>query len=433
MMVRMSAKAYIVDLVEPREVHDAHGMFKAGDYLLRTRDSLALDTQVKIRFNFPDGNGTFIRGRIKALPASDGAPYIVRLAAGDDLEWLISRAAPYAEKVARLMATAAEKQATSSPKTRPIPPPGSRGAGKASVEKGPRTKPIQRSSASEAATTAAASGAATTAAASGAATTAAASGAATTAAASGAAATAAASGAASPITPPPSAVPPPESLAPSKEQLVERIAQMDKWVGNQTNRVERGETLQASPATSKGELVGIQTEDQVKAEAVRAIPVDVEGAAPTASIEPAAEQKPTADLQAPMEERIQALSPNQKKKLAISGNRQARAILMKDEDHSLHIWVMKNPGLVEEEVGEFSAMETLSAEALTFLLQSRRWGACPRVVKNLVVNPQTPPEAIPNLLAFLSVDDLKLLVETPGVRHLVARQARRTLMERSQF
>ena len=415
MMVRMSAKAYIVDLVEPREVHDAHGMFKAGDYLLRTRDSLALDTQVKIRFNFPDGNGTFIRGRIKALPASDGAPYIVRLAAGDDLEWLISRAAPYAEKVARLMATAAEKQATSSPKTRPIPPPGSRGAGKASVEKGPRTKPIQRSSASEAATTAAASGAATTAAA------------------SGAAATAAASGAASPITPPPSAVPPPESLAPSKEQLVERIAQMDKWVGNQTNRVERGETLQASPATSKGELVGIQTEDQVKAEAVRAIPVDVEGAAPTASIEPAAEQKPTADLQAPMEERIQALSPNQKKKLAISGNRQARAILMKDEDHSLHIWVMKNPGLVEEEVGEFSAMETLSAEALTFLLQSRRWGACPRVVKNLVVNPQTPPEAIPNLLAFLSVDDLKLLVETPGVRHLVARQARRTLMERSQF
>jgi hypothetical protein len=415
MMVRMSAKAYIVDLVEPREVHDAHGMFKAGDYLLRTRDSLALDTQVKIRFNFPDGNGTFIRGRIKALPASDGAPYIVRLAAGDDLEWLISRAAPYAEKVARLMATAAEKQATSSPKTRPIPPPGSRGAGKASVEKGPRTKPIQRSSASEAATTAAASGAATTAAA------------------SGAAATAAASGAASPITPPPSAVPPPESLAPSKEQLVERIAQMDKWVGNQTNRVERGETLQASPATSKGELVGIQTEDQVKAEAVRAIPVDVEGADPTASIEPAAEQKPTADLQAPMEERIHALSPNQKKKLAISGNRQARAILMKDEDHSLHIWVMKNPGLVEEEVGEFSAMETLSAEALTFLLQSRRWGACPRVVKNLVVNPQTPPEAIPNLLAFLSVDDLKLLVETPGVRHLVARQARRTLMERSQF
>ncbi len=382
MMTVMSARAYIVDLVEPREVHDAHGMFKAGDYLLMTKDSLPIDTQVKIRFNFPDGNGTFIRGRVKALPTSEGGPYLVRLAGGDDLEWLISRAAPYAEKVARLLAAAAERAASAGPATRPLVPGEAGVGGKRPEGKSPRTKPVKADTSAST---------------------------------------------------PPAQAQTPEQLAPSQEQLVERIAMMDKWVGQQGDRVENRETLQASPAGSREKMPGASTEDHVKSDGRRS--AKASGATPgeTAPGDLPAEPPPTSEAQASMEERIKALSANQKKKLAISGNRQARSILMKDEDQSLHIWVMKNPGLVEEEVGDFSAMETLSAEALTFLLQSRRWGTCPRVVKNLVLNPQTPPEAIPNLLAFLSVDDLKQLVETPGVRHLVARQARRTLMERSQF
>lgn len=369
-MAAMGTLAFIVDLFEPREVYDAAGMFKSGEYLLRTSDPLALESQVKIRFNFPDGNGTSILGRVSALPPCEGAPYVIRLASGNDLEWLVSRAAPCAEKVGRLLAAAAQK-AASRPATRRLSlGAGETGAGaEGTGRSGPRTRPISRQRA--------------------------------------------------PGARPPAPPPTPAEIAPREQQPAERIAQMDEWVGQQAHRIERDETREASPVPASVPGVG-QTDRLEKPAAV--------GSGPDS-----AEADSAAGAQASAEARIGALSANQKKKLAISGNRQARIILMKDEDRSLHVWVMKNPGLTEEEVSAFSAMDTLSPDALTFLLQSRRWGTSAGVINNLVLNPQTPPEAIPNLLSFLSVAELKKIVETPGVRHLVARQARRTLMERSEF
>jgi hypothetical protein len=133
------------------------------------------------------------------------------------------------------------------------------------------------------------------------------------------------------------------------------------------------------------------------------------------------------------EQKILSLPPNQKKKLAISGVKAERLVLAKDPDRALHIWLLKNPEIEEDEVEVLSRLETLSSEALNFLFGNRRWGTVAAIALNLALNPQTPPEAIPNLLTVLPTEKLKQLVNMPGIRHLVSRQARRILMERSEL
>ena len=105
---------------------------------------------------------------------------------------------------------------------------------------------------------------------------------------------------------------------------------------------------------------------------------------------------------------------------------------MQDVEQPIHLWVLKNPEVTEGEVLEYSKMSTISPEALTFLLQNRKWATTPKIVLNLALNPLTPPEAIPNLLTVLPSEVLKSIVAMDDVRHLVSRQARRVLMERTE-
>jgi hypothetical protein len=207
-----------------------------------------------------------------------------------------------------------------------------------------------------------------------------------------------------------------EQMAPTELELLRRVQKMDEVITKQQENLPPGATVQAAPPAS--------SED----------PVDSGIVAPPAE---RAKEPPRAlsddERKLSLYARISGLSTNQKKKLAISGGEEERSALMADQDRSLHLWVLKNPSLTEPEVITFSSLETLSPEALNFLLQNRRWGTNTSIAKNLALNPQTPPEAIPNLLTVLSTDALKELVNAPDIRHLISRQARRILMERSQI
>ena len=394
----MTSRAYIVDFSEPGQVADAYEhYFRNFAFLLNTSDEIKLFTQIKIRFNFPDGHGTTVVARVVSVLPDNG--YGLQLADTSVTQWVLEKAKDYAEQVERVRGKAREMKAAEEKPEEPTPAdlttrridpppkgiaptPSARTDTSADSEEedpttpGPRTKPVTRKRSQVA-------------------------------------------------TPPAQSKPPtdedptgdeldpvPEVSGPSEEELRRRVAELDRLVAEAG--AKPGETLQAAPAQPPASPVVV---------------ADTKGEA-AADKEPTPEAEPTPAPE--LVDLIAGLSDKQKKKLAISGGEDERRLLMAEPDHSLHLWVLKNPGLTEREVVDFASKPELSPDALNFLLQNRRWGTTAAVADKLVANPTTPPEAIPNLLTVLPQKKLKELAEAPGVRHLVARQARRVLMERSQ-
>jgi hypothetical protein len=394
----MTSRAYIVDFTEPGQVADAYDhYFSNFAFLLNTSDEIKLFTQIKIRFNFPDGHGTTVVARVVSILPDNG--YGLQLAETSVTQWVLEKAKKYADQMERVrgsgkeIRSAAEAPVEPTPAdltTRRIDPPpkglvATPGARSATSDKedpevatpGPRTKPVTRKK-SPVATPAAQ-----------------------------------AKIAEDPDPTGDELDPIPEPSGPNDEELRRRVAELDRLVAEAG--AKPGETLQAAPPV---------------AAAVPVTLADTQGAEEGSSEHtPPAEPTPQPELK----DLVSNLSDKQKKKLAISGGEDERRLLMGEPDHSLHLWVLKNPGLTEPEVVDFATNPNLTPDALNFLLQNRRWGTSAAVADKLVANPITPPEAIPNLLTVLPQEKLKVLAEAPGVRHLVARQARRVLMERSQI
>jgi hypothetical protein len=394
----MISNAYIVDFFEPGQVADAYNhYFQHFAFILNTTDELRLATQVKIRFNLPDGHGTTVMARVvSTLP--DGG-YGLQLSDNAPTLWLIEKSREYARRLERVRRKSAGKavpgESVPAPPpapqdappqdivtTRPITPPEAAPAHRPLMvdhRAGPQTKPISPPKREKVV----------------------------------------------PATAAPSVPGPPEvdQLVPSDLELRQRVAELDAFIA--ATEGEPGQTLQASPpAPRRPSPPPVEEQEQPLSPPLEEDAAIAAPETPTAKVVP--EDKAAERLK-----QISALSENQKKKLAISGGKDERAILMADPDTSLHLWVFKNPALTEAEVVEYAANPELAPDALNFLLQNRRWGTAPGVAHELVLNPRTPPEAIPNLLTVLPRATLESLANLPGVRHLVARQARRILMERS--
>lgn len=385
----MTSRAYIVDFTEPGQVANAYQhYFSNFAFLLNTSDDLKLFAQVKVRFNFPDGHGTTVVARVVSVLPDNG--YGLQLADNSVTRWVIEKAREYFTTIERVRSNTREKVATAAAAPEPTPEDLTTRRIDLPRKEVNRTPSARVDDSPEAVEDASSS--------------------------------------ADPQTKPvalkkgPAGTPPAQSTdsdipaisvegeerSPGEEAqkseedvLRHRVAELDRLVAEAG--AKPGDTLQAAPAHIS-----------------------------VSAGEPPSEAPSETDASAQLKEQIAALSDKQKKKLAISGGEQERRLLMVETDRSLHLWVFKNPGLTEAEVVDFAANPELSPDALNFLLQNRRWGTSTAVANQLVANPNTPPEAIPNLLTVLPQAKLKELAEASGVRHLVARQARRVLMERSQ-
>ncbi len=130
------------------------------------------------------------------------------------------------------------------------------------------------------------------------------------------------------------------------------------------------------------------------------------------------------------EEELWALAPNQKKKMAVSGQKAERKAFMYDPDPSVQVWVLRNPSISTAEVEEYSALGNLASEALTFLTHSPRWAVSPQVARNLAGNQRTPDDMVPRLLAVLDSGALRELASGKDVPVRVAESAALVLAAR---
>ena len=113
---------------------------------------------------------------------------------------------------------------------------------------------------------------------------------------------------------------------------------------------------------------------------------------------------------------------------ALNSDRDARFAVLRDPNRSVHVHVLRNPGLALDEVQAIARMTTVSVELLTQLAQKREWGHRPEVAIALVRNPTLPVPVAIELIAHVGEVDLKMLAKDNRTREPIQRAARKRLL-----
>ena len=129
--------------------------------------------------------------------------------------------------------------------------------------------------------------------------------------------------------------------------------------------------------------------------------------------------------------RLSSMSFREKIHYALFGNREVRAMLVRDSNREVARTVLKSPKLTENEVESIAAMRGVSDEILREIGNTKEFTKSYSVVQNLVKNPKTPPIISQRLLFRLRAQDLQLLTRDRSIPEAVRQNATRTLSQRT--
>ena len=129
--------------------------------------------------------------------------------------------------------------------------------------------------------------------------------------------------------------------------------------------------------------------------------------------------------------RIMLMTVKDRIKLGLKGDREARAILIRDSNKVVSTAVIRNPRITDQEVEAISAMRTVSDEVLRLIGMNRQWARSYAIIHNLARNPRTPLPTAMTILSRLRPGDLKSLTQNRNVSESVRRQAYRLTQTRA--
>ncbi|MGA2193338.1 MAG: hypothetical protein ABSG42_08205 [Nitrospirota bacterium] len=144
--------------------------------------------------------------------------------------------------------------------------------------------------------------------------------------------------------------------------------------------------------------------------------------------EPAGEDEKKLGLMA----QIQKLDIGQKAKLARSGDKEVRSILIKDSNKLVAMATLMNPKMTVQEIEMVAASRNVNDEILREIGKNKDWCKSYTVVLNLVNNPKTPVGITLSYVPRLTTRDLRFLAKSKGVPEPVRVTAKR-LVEKRQF
>jgi hypothetical protein len=130
-------------------------------------------------------------------------------------------------------------------------------------------------------------------------------------------------------------------------------------------------------------------------------------------------------------DRLSKMTVPQKVHYALQGNREARAILIRDGNREVSRMVLRNPKLTDSEIQAFAAMRNISDDLLRQIGDSKQWTRNYVVVQNLVKNPKTPPLTSQRLVSRLIARDLAMLARDRSVPEAVRSTAQRMMVQRT--
>jgi hypothetical protein len=129
--------------------------------------------------------------------------------------------------------------------------------------------------------------------------------------------------------------------------------------------------------------------------------------------------------------RVMMMTVRDRVKLGMKGDREARAILIRDSNKVVSAAVIHNPRVTDQEIENIASMRTVSDEVLRMIAMNRAWARSYPISLNLARNPRTPVPTAMNILPRIHTKDLQHISMNRNVSEAVRRQAHRLAATRS--
>ena len=124
------------------------------------------------------------------------------------------------------------------------------------------------------------------------------------------------------------------------------------------------------------------------------------------------------------------LKVTEKIKMALTGDKEWRAILMNESNRLIQGAVLKNPKISDGEVLMVAKNKTSSDDLIRIILLNKDWVKNYEIKKALITHPKTPPPKALRFISYLTMKDLKELSKSRQVSNVVATAARKELENR---
>jgi hypothetical protein len=129
--------------------------------------------------------------------------------------------------------------------------------------------------------------------------------------------------------------------------------------------------------------------------------------------------------------RLRTMTVSQRIKLALLGNREARALLLRDANRLVRRLVLQNPRITDDEIIMLSKNRTTEDDFLRMIADNRNWAKNYQVRYSLVTNPKTPLVIAVRFLNTLQERDVRLLAKSKNVSATISSAAKRLVLNRA--
>ena len=127
---------------------------------------------------------------------------------------------------------------------------------------------------------------------------------------------------------------------------------------------------------------------------------------------------------------VQKMSNPQKIKLAVSGGKEARGLLIRESNKQISLAVLENPRITDGEIEFFAKSTNLGEDVMRKIGTNSDWTKRFGVAHALVNNPKCPPGVAVGFVSRMTDKDLALLEKSRNVSEAVRASARGLLAKR---
>ena len=129
---------------------------------------------------------------------------------------------------------------------------------------------------------------------------------------------------------------------------------------------------------------------------------------------------------------ITSLKIPQKVKLALFGNKVIRAILIRDTNRQIPLFVLQNGRITEAEIIDFARNANLNEHVYRRIAGNSSWTRSYSVKLNLVMNAKVPGDISLKFLSYLHEKDVQRVARSKNVSGLVAGHARKIIEKKEK-
>lgn len=127
---------------------------------------------------------------------------------------------------------------------------------------------------------------------------------------------------------------------------------------------------------------------------------------------------------------IQRMTNPQKIKLALSGGKDARGLLIRESSKQICISVLENPRITEGEIEFFAQSQNLGEDIMRKIGTNSEWTRKNSIVRSLVFNPKAPVGISLGFINRMSDRDLSLLEKSRNVPEAIRTASRNLVVKR---